>query len=38
VGVPDGWPEPAPKRKLAEMVAYETLDAHPPNQPVPYNP
>jgi len=38
VGVPDGWPEPVFKRKLEEMVAYETLHGHPPNQPVPYNP
>lgn len=38
VGVPDGWPAPQPKRKLEEMVAYETLEGHPPNQPLPYNP
>jgi nitroreductase len=25
LGIPDGWPEPMPKRKLEDMVAYETL-------------
>ncbi|MGD0015426.1 MAG: nitroreductase family protein [Bryobacteraceae bacterium] len=25
IGVPDGWPEPKPKKKLEELVAYETL-------------
>jgi nitroreductase len=38
IGVPDRWPDPAPKRKLEEMVAYETLEGHPPLQPIPYHP
>lgn len=38
IGIPDGWPKPAPKRELDEMVAYETLEGHPPLAPVPYNP
>jgi nitroreductase len=38
VGVPDGWPEPKPKRKLEEMVAWETFEGHAPNQPLPYDP
>ncbi len=38
IGIPDGWPKAAPKRKLEEMVAYETLEGHPPLVPVPYNP
>jgi nitroreductase len=38
IGIPDGWPKPVTKRKLGEMVAYETLDGHPPLAPVPYNP
>ncbi len=38
IGVPDGWPPQAPKRELDEMVAYETLEGHPPLAPVPYNP
>jgi len=25
IGVPDGWPPPKPKKKLEELVAYETL-------------
>ncbi len=25
LGIPDGWPEPMPKKKLEDMVAYETL-------------
>jgi nitroreductase len=25
IGVPDGWPEPRPKKKLDELIAYETL-------------
>jgi nitroreductase len=25
IGVPDGWPEPKAKKKLEEMVAYETI-------------
>jgi nitroreductase len=25
IGVPDGWPEPKPKKKLEELVAYESL-------------
>jgi hypothetical protein len=25
IGVPDGWPEPKPKKKLEELVAWETL-------------
>ena len=38
IGVPERWPAQAQKRKLEEMVAYETLEGHPPNQPIPYNP
>jgi nitroreductase len=38
LGVPDGWPKPQLKRKLEEMVAYETLEGHPPLQRLPYNP
>jgi nitroreductase len=38
IGIPDGWPTPAPKRDLDEMVAYETLEGHPPLAPIPYNP
>ncbi len=38
IGIPDGWPKPAPKRNLEEMVAYETLEGHPPLEPIPYNP
>jgi nitroreductase len=38
IGVPDGWPKPVLKRELDEMIAYETLDGHPPLAPVPYNP
>lgn len=38
VGVPENWPEAPPKRKLEEMVAWETLEGHAPNQPVRYNP
>jgi len=38
IGVPDRWPDPKPKRKLEEMVAYETLEGHAPNQPLPYYP
>ena len=38
IGVPDHWPEQAPKRKLEEMVAYETLEGHPSLKPIPYNP
>jgi nitroreductase len=38
IGVPEGWPDPAPKRKLEEMVAYETLTGHPPLEPIPYHP
>lgn len=38
IGVPERWPEPAPKRKLEEMVAYETLSGHPPLEPIPYHP
>ncbi len=38
IGIPDGWPKPAPKRELDEMVAYETLEGHPALAPVPYNP
>ena len=38
IGIPDGWPRPVQKRKLEEMVAYETLEGHPPLAPVPYNP
>lgn len=25
IGVPDGWPEPMPKKKLEDLVAWETL-------------
>jgi hypothetical protein len=25
IGVPDGWPEPKPKKKLDELIAYESL-------------
>lgn len=25
LGIPDGWPDPMPKKKLEELVAYETL-------------
>ena len=38
IGVPDRWPAQARKRKLEEMIAYETLEGHAPLQPVPYNP
>jgi nitroreductase len=38
IGVPDHWPPQAPKRKLEEMIAYETLEGHPALKPVPYNP
>ncbi len=38
IGIPDGWPKPVQKRRLEEMVAYETLEGHPPLAPVPYNP
>ena len=38
IGIPDGWPAPAPKRELDEMVVCETLEGHPPLMPVPYNP
>jgi len=38
IGIPDDWPKPVPKRELDEMVAYETLEGHPPLTPVPYNP
>ena len=38
IGVPDGWPKQQPKRKLEEMVAYETLEGHPPLERLPYNP
>jgi nicotinate-nucleotide--dimethylbenzimidazole phosphoribosyltransferase len=38
IGVPDQWPSQAPKRKLEEMVAYETLEGHPALKPLPYNP
>jgi hypothetical protein len=27
-----------PKRKLEEMVAYETLEGRPPLKPLPYDP
>lgn len=37
IGVPDGWPEPREKRKLEEMVAYETLEGHPPLGRIPYD-
>ncbi|MCW5983070.1 MAG: nitroreductase family protein [Bryobacteraceae bacterium] len=38
IGIPDGWPKRQPKRKLDEMVAYETLEGHRPNERLPYNP
>lgn len=38
IGVPDDWPKATEKRKLEEMVAWETLAGHPPLQPIPYNP
>jgi nitroreductase len=38
IGVPDRWPEQKEKRKLEEMVAYETLEGHPPLRRLPYNP
>ncbi len=38
IGVPDGWPKQQYKRKLEEMVAYETLEGHPPLERLPYNP
>ena len=38
IGVPDGWPKQAEKRKLEEMVAYETLEGHPPLRWLPYHP
>jgi nitroreductase len=38
IGVPDGWPKQQQKRKLEEMVAYETLEGHPPLKALPYNP
>jgi nitroreductase len=25
VGIPAGWPDPSPKKKLEDLVAYETL-------------
>ena len=25
IGVPDGWPDPKPKKKLEELISYETL-------------
>ncbi len=38
IGVPDGWPKQTEKRKLEEMVAYESLEGHPPLRRLPYNP
>lgn len=38
LGVPDGWPPQAQKRKLEEIVAFETLEGQAPNKAVPYNP
>jgi nitroreductase len=38
IGVPDGWPKQQQKRKLEEMVAYETLEGHRPLKTLPYNP
>jgi nitroreductase len=38
IGIPDGWPKPVEKRKLEEMVAYETLEGHPPLRRIPYHP
>ncbi len=37
-GFPDGWPKQAPKRKLEELIAWETLEGVAPNQAIPYNP
>ena len=38
IGIPERWPEPQPKRRLEEVVAYETLEGHPQLAPLPYNP
>lgn len=38
IGVPAAWPKPVPKRKLEELVAYETLEGVEPNKAIPYNP
>jgi|GEM_PF-411387 len=38
IGVPAAWPKPVLKRKLEELVAYETLEGNEPNKPIPYNP
>ncbi|MGE5570434.1 MAG: nitroreductase family protein [Rhodospirillales bacterium] len=38
IGVPDGWPKKQEKRKLEEIVAWETLEGHPPLKRLPYNP
>jgi nitroreductase len=38
IGVPERWPDPAPKRKLEAMIAYETLEGFPVAERMPYNP
>jgi nitroreductase len=38
IGVPDGWPKKQEKRKFDEIVAWETLEGHPPLERLPYNP
>lgn len=38
IGIPDGWPRKQEKRKLEEIVAWETLEGHPPLKRLPYNP
>ncbi len=38
IGIPDPWPKPAPKRKLEENVAFETLEGSAPLANVSYNP
>lgn len=38
IGVPDGWPPKTSKRKLEDVIAYETLKGAQPYEPIPYNP
>jgi nitroreductase len=38
IGVPDSWPKAPHKRKLEEMVAYETLEGSAPLEPIKYAP
>jgi nitroreductase len=38
IGVPERWPDPAPKRPLEAMIAYDTLDGFRPAERLPYNP